>query len=129
MSTILTAFNNHFLEFLTDIQGVFPNNVDILTAKNGLIAIRKTNPKLIIKYWYNYICIKYSEEIKNGDFTFFINKDYTEDLTDADSSSKIIEAINRLKEPVTLMTTEDKDKVMKYVQNLSKLASLYEING
>ena len=49
MSNILTAFNEHFMDFLNDIQSVFPEDPDILLAKNALIAIRKANPKMIVK--------------------------------------------------------------------------------
>jgi hypothetical protein len=125
MSNILTGFNNHFMEFLNDIQNVFPNDVDILTAKNALTAIRKANPKMIIKIWHSYICLKYNNEIENGNIEFFINKDYSNDLTDADSSDKIIEAIDRLRKPISEMDNTNQLKVMKYIQNLTKLANIY----
>ena len=48
-SSILTAFNDHFTEFVNDIQNVFPEDGDILLAKNAFTTIRKANPKLIIK--------------------------------------------------------------------------------
>ena len=32
-NNILTAFNDHFMDFVNDIQTVFPNDADILTAK------------------------------------------------------------------------------------------------
>ena len=49
MANILTAFNDHFVEFVNDVQSVFPEDTDILTAKNSLLAIRKANPKMIVK--------------------------------------------------------------------------------
>ena len=63
MSNILTAFNDHFIEFVSDIQNVFPEDADILAAKNALIAIRKANPKMIVKIWNAYIVGKYKSEI------------------------------------------------------------------
>jgi hypothetical protein len=44
----LSVFNEHFAEFVNDVHSVFPDDVDILTAKNSLIAIRKANPKQLI---------------------------------------------------------------------------------
>ena len=32
-SSILTAFNDHFVDFVTDIQSVFPEDHDILVGK------------------------------------------------------------------------------------------------
>ncbi len=122
----LTIFNNHFSEFLDDIQSVFPDDPDILTAKNGLTAIRKANPKLLIRIWNKYIVEPYRSEIQSGDINFFVNKDYSEDLAKSDNSDKIMESINRLREPVRMMTKENQEKTMKYLQNLSKLSTMYE---
>ena len=54
MTNILTAFNEHFIEFINDIQMVFPEDIDILTAKNALLGIRKANPKMIVKIWSTF---------------------------------------------------------------------------
>ena len=126
MSNLLTAFNDHFVEFISDIQRVFPDDVDILTAKNALLTIRKTNPKIIVKIWTTCVVCEYKKEIDDGDILFFINKDYTKDLVQSPSFNEITESIDRLRNPVKQMSVEDQAKVMKYIQNLTKLASLYE---
>jgi len=74
-SSILTAFNEHFMEFVGDIQTVFPNDTDLLAAKNSFIAIRKMNPKLIIKTWDVFVVGQYKSVIESGDLNFFINKE------------------------------------------------------
>lgn len=124
MSNILTAFNEHFLEFLNDVQSVFPEDTDILTAKNALVAIRRANPKMIVKIWKGFIADKYRSQILAGDIGFFISKDYSTDVANASSSYKIMESIDRLREPVRNMGPENQSKVMKYIQNLTKLAEL-----
>jgi hypothetical protein len=127
MSThnILTAFNDHFVEFISDVQSVFPENVDVLTAKNSLMMIRKANPKMIIKIWKQNIVDAYKDKIEKGDISFFIDKDYSSDLSKIDSSDKIMEGIDRLREPIRNMSQENRDKTMKYIQNLTKLCILY----
>ena len=127
-SNLLTAFNDHFAEFIEDIQRVFPENHDITLAKNSLLAIRRANPKMIVKIWNSFIVGKYTDEINRGDIGFFINKDYATDLIYAENSDKIIEAINRLRGPIGQMTPGDQAKTMKYIQNLTKLSALYESN-
>jgi accessory colonization factor AcfC len=123
MSTnILGAFNDHFVEFISDIQLVFPDDVDLLTAKNSLIMIRKANPKIIIKIWKSHIVDKYGKQIEDGDLTFFMDKDYSNDIS---GNEKIMEGINRLREPIKNMTKENQDKSMKYIQNLTKLCLIY----
>ena len=73
--TILSAFNDHFMEFVNDIISIFPEDADIIIAKNYFVLIRKANPKMIIKIWQNYIADKYKDAISNGNISFFINKD------------------------------------------------------
>ena len=126
MSNILTAFNDHFLEFLNDVQSVFPEDADVLTAKNALTAIRKANPKMIVKIWRVFIAEKYRDPILAGDISFFIDKDYGADVSSAQNSDKIMESINRLREPIRNMGPDNQAKVMKYIQNLTKLSELCE---
>ncbi len=120
-----TIFNDHFVEFVEAVREAFPEDVDILTAKNALLAIRKANPKLIVKIWNQYIIIPYKEEIERGDLEFFINKDYSNDLTYAGNSEQIMESINRLRQPVGQMNAKERENVVKYLQNLSKLAAMH----
>jgi len=126
MSNILTAFNDHFVEFISDIQTVFPDDHDILMAKNSLIAIRKANPKMIIKIWNGLIVGKYKKEIEAGDLTFFIDNDYSQDLANSHNSKQITDAVDRLRQPIKMMSDDNKAKTIKYIQNLTKLATIYD---
>lgn len=123
-TNLLSLFNDHFAEFVSDIQNVFPEDTDILTAKNALLAIRKANPKLIVKIWIKYVVTPYQEQINSGDLNFFMDKDYASDLVKYDNADKIMESIDRLRSPVKQMTKENQAKTMKYIQNLTKLALL-----
>ena len=126
MSNILTAFNDHFIDFVNDIHCVFPDDVDILATKNALTTIRKLNPKMIVKIWNSFIVSKYNSEIEAGNIEFFVNKDYSQDVSVSTNSDKIMESIDRLREPIKNMSIENQAKVMKYIQNLSKLSQLCE---
>jgi len=123
-SNFVTIFNDHFNEFVNDIQSVFPDDTDILTAKNALLAIRKANPKLIVRIWIKYVYNPYKEQIESGNIAFFLVKDYANDLARNDNSDKIMESIDRLRSPIKNMSPENQAKTMKYIQNLSKLAIL-----
>jgi hypothetical protein len=127
-SNILTVFNNHFIDFIEDIVRIFPNNVDLVTVKNFFILIRKTNPKLIITVFYTYVVLKYKTYIDKGNLDYFVEKDYQDDLTYNNNSDKIIDAINRLREPIKLMDDNNKSNTIKYLQNLCKLSSSYNIS-
>lgn len=125
-SQILKTFNDHFIEFVSDVQSVFPENIDLLTAKNAFLAIRKANPRIIVKIFKAQVSDPYQKEIDSGDLGFFIIKDYANDLVDADNSKQIMDAIDGLRNPVKQMDAENQAKVMKYLQNLKKLATIYE---
>lgn len=126
-NNILIAFNDHFFEFLNDVHKVFPEDIDILTAKNALLTVRKANPKMIVKIWKLFIVGKYKAEIESGNIAFFINKDYSTDVSNATNSDKIMESINRLREPIKNMSLDNQAKVMKYIQNLTRLSELCEV--
>jgi len=121
-TNLVTVFNDHFAEFVNDIQSVFPDDPDILTAKNALLTIRKANPKLLVKIWFKFVYTPYKSEIEAGDVNFFLTKDYSSDLAKNDNAEKIMESIDRLRKPVKEMSHENQAKTMKYIQNLSKLS-------
>lgn len=122
---LVSVFNEHLVEFFDDVQSLYPDNVDILTGKNSILAFKKINPALIIKIWATYIGEVYATQIENNDISFFISKDYSTDLVYATNADKIMEIINRLREPIGNMNTTDQMKTMKYIKNLSKLSITY----
>jgi len=123
---IVSIFNNQFSEFIDDFLVLFPDDLDILSAKNSLTLIRKTNPKLLIKIWNTYVVIPYKSQIESGDFNFFIEKDYSQDLVKNDNANKIMQSIDKFREPIKSMSKENKEKTMKYIENLSKLSLLFQ---
>ena len=123
--SIVSAFNSHLVDFFEDIQSIFPDNVDILTGKNSILAFKKVNPALIIRIWATYIASVYSEQIENNDLSFFIGKDYKDDLVYTSNAENIMAIINRVREPISRMNPQDQIKTMKYIKNLSKLSMLH----
>lgn len=121
-SFIVKGFNKHFDEFIEDVQSVFPEDDEVKTMKNLLYLFKKTNPRLILEYWNAYISIPYKEPIENGDISFFVNKDYSADVTMTDGISSFIE---RLRGYVKNMAADNQSKSMKYIQNLCNLTKLY----
>ena len=124
-TNLLQAFNDHFTNFVDDIQSIYPDDIDITTAKNSITTLRKMNPRLIIMVWNDRIVSKYDKEITSGNLEFFLDKDYSNDLADNQNNKKIMEAIDRLRIPIKNMEQGNREKSMKYVQNLSKLCKLY----
>ncbi len=122
---LMNAFNDHYFEFIDDIESVFVTDESIKRVKNALLLIKKMNPSIIIKIWYRYIVLKYENEINENNINFFIDKDYKNDLTNISSSDNIITHINCLREPIRNMGKENQEKSFKYIQNLCLLSKLY----
>tara|TARA_B100000902_G_C27296677_1_gene910393 strand:- start:174 stop:563 length:390 start_codon:yes stop_codon:yes gene_type:complete len=123
---ILKTFNDHFMEFIDDVQLVFPNNDDIATVRESLVSFRKANPRLILLTFRQSVIGRYRDEIMRGDIEFFVDKDYKQDVGSVGSAQVILEKIDCLRQPIRDMTEQEQEKVIKYLQNLTKLCEMYQ---
>ena len=124
---ILRSFNTHLFEFLDDIIRIFPDNLDIQTAKTSFLAIKQANPTIVIKTWVQYVYLPYKDIIDSGNVDFFISKDYSGDLANVANSKEVLKIIDTLRVPISNMTDQQKTFTMQYIQNLSKLSLIYSI--
>jgi len=120
-SLILKTFNTHLLEFMDDIVTVFPREVDLLTSRTFMQGVIKVKKRLVIEYWYKHVYLLYKEHIDSGNFDYFLNKDYNEDVLDND----ILKGIEKMRSKIKLLSDENKEKSVTYVKNLSKLSNIY----
>ena len=123
---ILKAFNNQLSEFLDDLLAILPGEKDLMVLSTFMKTIIMGKPRKIIEVWNKYITIKYRDEILNGQIEYFLDKDYSEDLQDASSNEALI-AIDKLRNQIKLTFNNEinRDKTIKYMQNLIKLTELY----
>lgn len=122
MSNIVSAFNEHFTDFMNDIIQVFPEDSELKIASNALSLIMLTSSKMIIRIFKTTVVTPYRKQIYDGDISFFIEKDYSQEL----DSNAILDKINILREPIRNMDVANKNKTVQYIQNLSKLCDLFE---
>ena len=125
-STVSKAFNKHFFDFLSDLQGIFPDSKEIMFAKTSFETIKRLNTTAIIKAWYTSVSLPYGDEISNGNIDFFINKDYSADLADVNKNDEIIKMIERIRQPIATTTDTNKEHCLRYLQNLNKLSIAYQ---
>ena len=125
--SITKVFNSQFQEFIKDVLLVFPNDVNIKTAKFYTTKLIGVNPSLLIKKWHEYVAIPYKTEIDEGDFSFFLSKDYKKDIgvSSKYNSENVMGAITAIKEKAQSMSDDNKTKIVKYLQNLTKLSIMY----
>ena len=125
MSSVLKAFNEHLLEFINDIITVFPDNRSLKVTKTAFLTWKRINPKSIIEIWKTCITDKYKSQIQKGDYRFFIEKNYSEDISGCDNPSDILTSIEELRKPISEMSPDSQNKAIKYIQNLTKLSQIY----
>ena len=125
--SLVKAFNAHFIEFLEDVSRVFPTDTHIRSTIVFIRNIKKINPSLLLKSWHDYVVKPYGENIQTGNIDFFITKDYTDDLGTSTqyNSKKMLDIISDIKKKTATMNETDRNNVVKYLQNLTKLCNLY----
>lgn len=122
---LMRVFNTQMEQMFKDIIVIFPDNRDIKIAQTKYDALRKMNPSLIIKIWFEYIYKPYSNVIDAGNIEFFYDKDYSEDLKHITGSKDIIIMIDNIRNPVRSMNETNKASMSKYIKNLSSLSTMY----
>lgn len=124
-STILKAFNHHFFTFLDEIALIIPDNNEVKSARNSFEMIRQANPTAIVKVWYKFVHIPYSDIIEKGDITFFFDKDYSDELSNVKNQRRVMEMIDKIRGPIKTMSPENILHSAKYIRNLGKLSAIY----
>ena len=127
--SVLKAFTGHLMEFAKEIKTVFPEDAELRTGYIFLEGLVKINPKSVIIGWKECVNDLYKEQILRGDFNYFINKDYNNDLEGTTQKKNMLKTIESFRQRVNNMGDDNKKKSMKYVQNLTKLCSMYFQNN
>lgn len=120
----LDTFNKHILEFINDILVLYPNDKDIISSKRYLGTLTFVNKTFLIKTWYAN-SKKFKNEIQDGNITFFLNRTYDDDINKAYNTDYSNYLIKRVKEIVKELESDNLQKAIKYIQNLTKLSCLY----
>ena len=125
--TLKELFCNQLLEFIDDILTIFPNNLDLKTGKTFIVGLTKVSKRKLIGIWKTSVVDIYEEAIMNGDKEYFINKDYSEDLGEG-GTDKMMSVVEDVRVLIRNTSEENKDKAIKYLQNLTKICKLYYAN-
>jgi len=125
-SQVVDAFNKHFIEFIIDIERVFPNDTDIMSTRKTINKAITLMPRALIKMFNDNIVKLYSKQIEEGDISFFIDNNYRKTHGyKEDDQVWALDKIESLRKPVKNMNKDEQQKVLKYLQNLKKLTELY----
>ena len=118
--TMLSAFNNIIVSFLEDLIETYPEENDFKVFKNGILTLKKYNPRKVLNYFKIYT-EQYKEQIVTKDINFFINTDSNQ-LTNS-QDNYIIQIIDKLKNYWIEMSDNNKEKIWEYLNTLIKISS------
>lgn len=121
--TALTAFTTQLDNFLFYLSKQFPTNNSIKTYHNSINLIKKINPRQVILFFKQYIYI-YKEKIDNEDASFFLEKEYNEELKNNNES--MLEVI-KFKDLWKNSNDKQKKQVFRYFQLLCLLSENYAL--
>ena len=125
-SMYMSTFNNQMGEMLEDVLRIFPEHPRVMKCKMYFEGLKKTNPRIVIQSWKIHVAMKYKEQIQEGHTDFFIHTDFTQDVeTSGADTDMVTKTIREIKSFVSIMNDEQKNIMMIYIQNLTKLSLLY----
>jgi hypothetical protein len=107
------------------IISLFPNNTELRVARKSFETFKTMNVSIIIKVWYQQVYVPYSQQIMLGDLTYFLEKDYQDDLSALSNVSEIMHTIDSFRHKIRDMNSEDKDVMLNYLQKLTILSNQY----
>ena len=116
---------NEYIEFLE--QNTKTQKYEVAYVKNVLSMLLKFNASQLIRVWFNYITIPYGKTIMEGNFDFFTEKNYKNDLKDLKDYdlNYILNTLEKSKQEAKELDEEKKKEMLLYNQNLTKLSILY----
>ena len=87
---ILNTFKKELYDFIEFIIVTLPEFDELKTLKNILDIMCKFNTVKLINIWCSYIALPYKDLIIKGDFNYFENKNYKNDIIDLGEEQQII---------------------------------------
>lgn len=128
---VINDFNQTLLSLATNIANICPNSI----IGNNIKDIQKfVNNKQNLTKFIDIFCInvlKYKDKIDEGDETFFMEKDYTEDIgnpSDKNNKDEIVKNLDiavAIKSIWSKLNSDNRKIVIMNMQILCALAQMY----
>ena len=129
-SLVLSTFLQQLDECLEDIIILYPSQTAkdsrFLKCKMYFDAVRKTNPRLMIQVWKVRVNEKFRAQIDAKNVNFFVEELDFKSEAPKSYTDEVETALDDLRWTIRQMSPTNIEKCMRYVQNLCKLADLYQ---
>jgi hypothetical protein len=118
--TNMQAFNAQLFQFLDSLLVLFPQNANLRKGVKSLDAIKRMNPTLIIRIWYNQLYLPHRQEIEEYNIDFFSN-----DFTEIQSGKEIMLILDSLKQSMNIIHETEKKNFVDQIFRISMLSKMY----
>ena len=124
---ILSTFKKEIMDFMKFIIKILPEFHELKTLKNILDLMCKFNTVKLLNIWCTYIALPYKDLIIKGDFNYFENKNYKNDVVDLgeEQANYILQTYDKMRTKISKVSKDDKNKAMKFIQRLSAMSVKY----
>jgi len=112
----MTALFDQLKSFVTELSEMYPDDSGFPLFITTITMLKNSNPTMLVKYMYDNL-IPYEEKIMTKDEKFFLDNSFSEY-----SAYINMNLFGKLKAYILGMSTESKESVWKYIQNIFRLA-------
>ncbi len=122
-SSILSAFTNQVIHFLTELNELYPQDNDLQMGLEAVIFLKKTNPKLILTGFKEYVYPQKDNILKKNEEVFLTMSTFSNIVS---IHSSIVDIINNMQKYWKTFSNATKDKIWLYFAVMIKLIDRYE---
>ena len=122
---LLNAFNQVNMEVVDYCIKLLPDNIELATMKNALTGLIATTPELNIITFRECTLKKYRSKIEARDVSFFVKREYDNNIEDIGISKLVFEKMDCLRMPVGNMEKVHQEKILDNMQKMIKLCDMY----
>jgi hypothetical protein len=123
--SMLGAFCNQLIRFFEELQGTFPEEKSISMALEAIKAAKKSNPKLVLDMFHNYIYVPANDMImnrKDDELIILAQK------TMATRFNELMPALMIFDKYWPTMSQTNRDVIWQYLEVLCKLCEKAKTN-
>ena len=111
----MTALFDQLSSVVTELSEMYPEDPDFHMFLTSLRMAKSANPNIVVKYIYESSS-EYEEQIMAKDEKFFLEQTFEQHKETVDMN-----IFSKMKQYFTSMSSESKESVWKYCQNIVRL--------
>lgn len=121
---ILKKFVVTYFELLNFMKDHSKHNSKFLFFYNKNLLLRKSNIKIFIKYWYEYVTKTYHDKIMKGDLNYMFSEENYNNMN-VQSNGSIMQHLIEIKTKYDRTDSDVIKSILVKVQELTSLSILY----